>query len=101
MSKYLLKLYVVGQTTRSQRAMASLRKICDETLSGDYDLVIIDVLERPQVAEAEKILATPTLVKEMPPPVRRIIGDLSDPQRVLQGLELIEEPNHLHTRSLL
>ncbi|MHC5538441.1 circadian clock protein KaiB [Singulisphaera rosea] len=88
MSKYLIKLYVTGQTTRSLRAIANLKKICDEELSGLYDLDVIDVLERPQLAEDEKILATPTVVKELPQPIRRIIGDLSDSERVLLGLDL-------------
>jgi len=73
-TKYLLKLYVTGQTPRSQRAIAGLRQICEKELGGGYELVVIDVLERPQLAEDEKILATPTLVKELPPPLRRIIG---------------------------
>lgn len=89
MHKYLLKLYVTGQTPRSQRAIANLRRICDEDLGGEYEMLIIDVLERPQLAEDEKILATPTLVKELPVPIRRIIGDLSDSDRVLLGLDLL------------
>lgn len=88
MDKYVIKLYVTGQTPRSQRAIDNLRRICEEELRGQYDLVVIDVLERPQLAEDEKILATPTVVKELPPPIRRIIGDLSDAERVLVGLDL-------------
>ncbi len=88
MEKYVIKLYITGQTPRSQRAIANLRRICEEELRGQYDLVVIDVLERPQLAEDEKILATPTVVKELPPPIRRIIGDLSDAERVLLGLDL-------------
>jgi circadian clock protein KaiB len=88
MPEYLIKLYVTGQTPRSQRAIANLRQICEEELSGSYELVVIDVLERPQLAEDEKILATPTVVKELPQPIRRIIGDLSDSDRVLLGLDL-------------
>jgi circadian clock protein KaiB len=86
--KYLIKLYVTGQTPRSQQAIANLRRICEEELSGRYELVVIDVLDRPQLAEDEKILATPTVVKELPHPIRRIIGDLSDSERVLLGLDL-------------
>ena len=86
--KYVLKLYVTGKTPRSERAIANLRRICDADLSGCYDLTIIDVLERPQLAEDEKILATPTLIKELPPPLRRIIGDLSEKESVLLGLDL-------------
>ncbi|MGO8899152.1 MAG: circadian clock protein KaiB, partial [Isosphaeraceae bacterium] len=88
MDKYVIKLYVTGQTHRSQRAIDNLRRICEEELRGQYDLVVIDVLERPQLAEDERILATPTVVKELPPPIRRIIGDLSDAERVLVGLDL-------------
>ena len=88
MTKYLLKLYIVGQTPRSQRAITNLRRICENVMPDQYELVIIDVLDRPQLAEDEKILATPTLVKELPPPVRRIIGDLSDGEQVLLGLDI-------------
>ncbi len=89
MDKYILKLYITGQTPRSQRAIANLRRICEEELKGQYEMVVIDVLERPQLAEDEKILATPTLVKELPLPIRRIIGDLSDTEKVLIGLDLL------------
>lgn len=92
MDKYLLKLYVTGQTPRSLRAIANLRGLCENDLGGRYEMVVIDVLEQPQLAEDEKILATPTLVKELPPPLRRIIGDLSDVERVLLGLDLLPIP---------
>jgi circadian clock protein KaiB len=88
MSTYVIKLYVTGLTPRSRRAIDNLRRLCEEELQGRYDLVVIDVLERPQLAEDEKILATPTVVKELPLPIRRIIGDLSDSERVLLGLDL-------------
>jgi circadian clock protein KaiB len=88
MKKYLIKLYVTGQTPRSARAIANLKRICEEELRGAYELIVIDVLERPQLAEDEKILATPTVVKELPKPIHRIIGDLSDTERVLLGLDL-------------
>ena len=91
MNKYMLKLFITGQTVRSSRAITNLRRICEQELGTDYELIIIDVLERPQVAEDEKILATPTLIKEFPLPVRRIIGDLSDTKQVLLGLELLHE----------
>ena len=91
MNKYLLKLFITGQTIRSGRAITNLRRILEQELGKEYELVIIDVLERPQVAEKEKILATPTLIKEFPPPVRRIIGDLSDTKQVLLGLELLHQ----------
>ena len=88
MEKYVIKLYVTGQTPRAQTAIDNLRRLCEQELGGRYDLVVIDVLERPQLAEDEKILATPTVVKELPVPIRRIIGDLSDSGRVLLGLDL-------------
>ena len=88
MNKYLLKLYVTGRTPRSERAIANLQQICEQELSDKYEMVIIDILERPQLAEDEKILATPMLIKQLPPPLRRIIGDLSDKDKVLLGLDL-------------
>ena len=88
MDKYLLKLFVTGHTPKSATAIASLYQICDEQLAGQYEIIVIDVLEQPQLAEEAKILATPTLIKQSPPPARRVIGDLSDAQRVVQGLGL-------------
>jgi circadian clock protein KaiB len=81
-------LYVTGKTPRAQNAIANLRRICDEQLPGVYELEIIDVLEHPEMAETDKILATPTLIKQLPPPLRRVIGDLSDKEKVLLGLEV-------------
>ena len=88
MSKFILKLYITGQTPKSELAIANLRRICEEDLKGKYQMEIIDIIERPQLAEDEKILATPTLIKELPPPLRRIIGDLTDKEKVLLGLDL-------------
>ena len=85
---YILKLYVTGQTSRAEVAIRNLRRLCEEELEGRYELVIIDVLEHPQLAEDERILATPTLIKQLPPPLRRVIGDLSDREKVLLGLDL-------------
>jgi circadian clock protein KaiB len=89
MPKFVFKLFVTGQSPRSQRAVANLRRLCEEELRDAYDLDVIDVLERPQAAEDARILATPTLVKEFPLPARRVIGDLSDPGQVLLGLDLV------------
>ena len=89
MGKYLLKLYVMGQTPRSERAIANLQRICDEELGNQYELIIIDVLERPQLAEDEKVVAIPTLIKQLPIPLRRFIGDMSDTEKVLLGLDLL------------
>jgi circadian clock protein KaiB len=88
METTLIKLYVTGQTPRSLAAIENLRRICEEELANRYELVVIDVLERPQLAEDEKILATPTVIKELPLPIRRVIGDLTDTERVLVGLDL-------------
>ena len=87
--KYLLKLYITGHTARSERAIRNLRNICEEDLGGKYEMRVIDILEQPQLAEDEKILATPTLIKALPPPLRRLIGDLSDTEKVLVGLDLL------------
>jgi len=88
MSESVLKLYVTGHTSRSRQAIENLRRICVDDLGGAYQMVVVDVLESPQLAEDEKILATPTLIKTLPPPLRRIIGDLSDRENVLLGLDL-------------
>lgn len=88
MSKFRLRLYVTGRTPQSQRAIDNLRRICEAELAGHYEIEVIDVLEHPALAENEKILATPTLVKRLPEPVRKIIGDLSDREKVLLGLDL-------------
>jgi circadian clock protein KaiB len=88
LATYLLKLYVTGTSPRAEVAIANLRRICEQELRGEYQLEIIDVLEHPQVAEDDKILATPTLIKQLPPPLRRVIGDLSDKTKVLLGLEV-------------
>ena len=86
---YILKLYVAGNTANSMRALKTLRNILDTEFQGVYALKVIDVLQNPQLAEEDKILATPTLAKILPPPVRRIIGDLSDREKVLIGLDLL------------
>jgi circadian clock protein KaiB len=84
---YLLKLYVTGQTPRARTAIENLERLCREDLHGEYEIQIIDVLENPQLAEDDRILATPTLIKQLPPPLRRVIGDLSDREKVLLGLD--------------
>jgi circadian clock protein KaiB len=91
MHPYRLKLYVTGQTPRSRGAIRNLKRLIDDLIPDNCELDIIDVLENPQSAEDDKILATPTLVKELPPPQRRIIGDLSDTEKVREGLELISQ----------
>jgi circadian clock protein KaiB len=86
--KFVLRLYITGKTSRTESAVSMLQKICAEELRGQYELQVIDILERPQLAEDEKILATPTLIKALPQPLRRIIGDLSNKEKVLLGLDL-------------
>ncbi|MDF5737570.1 MULTISPECIES: circadian clock protein KaiB [unclassified Nostoc] len=88
---YVLKLYVAGNTHNSARALKTLKEILEQEFEGVYALKVIDVLKSPQLAEEDKILATPTLSKILPPPVRKIIGDLSDRERVLIGLDLLYE----------
>lgn len=86
-----LRLYVAGQTPRSIAAFANLKKICEEHLAGEYHIEIIDLLKKPQLASGDQILAIPTLVRKLPEPIRKIIGDLSDTERVLVGLNLREQ----------
>ncbi|MDO9271207.1 MAG: circadian clock KaiB family protein [Methylobacter sp.] len=86
MKTYLMTLFVTGDSPRSERALHNLIELCDKAMPGNYSLNIIDVLEQPNLAEEEKIFATPTLIKRTPSPTRRIIGDLSDYNKVLLGL---------------
>ena len=88
---YVLKLYVAGNTPNSVRALKTLKDILEQEFKGVYALKVIDVLKNPQLAEEDKILATPTLSKILPPPARKIIGDLTDRERVLIGLDLLYE----------
>lgn len=85
---YILRLYVAGQTRKSLAAFANLKKICEEHLAGRYRIEVIDLLENPTLAKGDQILAIPTLVRKLPEPVRKIIGDLSNTERVLVGLDL-------------
>ena len=89
---YGLQLHVTGMAPRSARAVANAKKICEEHLQGQYSLSVIDVYQQPQLAKDAQILAVPTLVKELPLPLRRIIGDLSDREQVLLGLKLTPKP---------
>ena len=83
-----LRLYVAGLTERSALALANLRQVCDEQLAGRYDIEVIDLLKHPELAAGDQIVALPTLVRRLPPPARKIIGDLSKKERVLVGLDL-------------
>ena len=87
-TEYLLRLYVAGTTAKSQQALANLRVICEEHLAGRYQLEVIDLLENPALARGDQILALPALVRQLPPPVKKIIGDFSSAERVLVGLDL-------------
>jgi len=86
---FVLRLYVAGQTPKSLLAFSNLKKICEEHLAGRYQIEVIDLLENPQLASGDQILAIPTLVRKLPEPVRKIIGDLSNTERVLIGLDLL------------
>lgn len=83
-----LRLYVAGQTTNSLKAFSNLKRLCEENLSGRYEIEVVDLLENPRLAAGDEIVAIPTLVRKLPEPVRRIIGDLSNTERVLVGLQL-------------
>lgn len=88
---YILRLYVAGQTKKSLAAFANLKRICEEHLKGRYRIEVIDLLENPTLAKGDQILAVPTLVRRLPPPIKKIIGDLSNTERVLIGLDLRPE----------
>ncbi len=83
-----LRLYVAGQTAKSLAAFANLKKLCEEHLAGKYQIEVIDLVENPQLAQGDQIVAIPTLVRKLPEPIRKIIGDLSNTERVLVGLQL-------------
>lgn len=85
---WLLKLYIAGQTPRSIAAFANLKQVCEEHLEGKYHIEIIDLLVNPQLAKGDQILALPTLVRKLPEPIKKIIGDLSDTERLLVGLDV-------------
>jgi circadian clock protein KaiB len=95
---FVLKLYVTGTSPRTRQAIENLQHICEQELRGRYELEIVDVLEHPQAAEDDRILATPTLIKKLPLPLRRVIGDLSDRDKVLFGLEVrpLDDPTRNH-----
>ena len=94
-AKFILRLYVTGSSTRSLRAVYNLKKICEENFPNDYELEVIDVYKHPEVAREEQIVAVPMLVKLLPAPLRKFVGDLSDTQKILVGLDIYkrQEPN--------
>ncbi len=86
---YNLRLYVAGQTPKSLTAIANLKTICEDHLAGRYTIEVVDLLVNPQLAAGDQILAVPTLVRRLPPPIKRVIGNLSDTERVLVGLDIV------------
>ena len=89
---YQLRLYVAGSTPQSQRAIASIKRVCDEHLAGRFDLEVIDIYQQPKLTAGEQIVAAPTLIKKLPLPLRRFVGDLSSLERILVGLDLRPAP---------
>jgi circadian clock protein KaiB len=90
--RYILRLYVTGMTPRSAQAIKNLQAICDEYLEGRYDLEVIDIYQQPILTKGEQIIAAPTLIKRLPLPMRRLVGDMSNRERVLLGLDLVSAP---------
>jgi circadian clock protein KaiB len=87
-SRYILKLYLAGQSPKSVNAVVNIKRICEENLKGRYELDVIDLYQQPQLAQGEQIIALPTLIRKIPAPLRRIIGDMSNTERVLVGLDI-------------
>ena len=87
-AKHVLRLYVTGMTPKSSRAIANVRKLCEQYLKGAYELKVIDIYQQPQLAKGEQIIATPTLIKQLPLPLRKLIGDMSDIEKFLIGIDL-------------
>lgn len=90
--KYVLRLYVSGMTPRSVTAMKNIKEICETHLQGRYDLQVVDIYQQPELARSAEIIAAPTLIKQLPLPLRKVLGDLSETERVLVGLGLIPKP---------
>jgi circadian clock protein KaiB len=95
-AKWELRLYVAGQTTKSLLAFANLKRICEANLAGEYSIEVVDLSKNPQLAKGDQILALPTLVRKLPTPIKRIIGDLSNVERVLVGLDLLPRSPDVH-----
>ena len=90
-SRYILRLYITGHTPLSTKAIVRIRKICEDHLQGRYDLEVVDIAKNPTLAVGEQIIAAPTLIKKLPLPLRRFIGDMSQTERILVGLDLLKE----------
>jgi circadian clock protein KaiB len=95
--KYILKLYVTGMTPKSTRAIANVRTLCEQYLEGIYELKVIDIYQQPKLAKGEQIIATPTLIKKLPLPLRKFIGDMSDTERFLVGIDLKPRNSRVRT----
>lgn len=89
--RYVLRLYVTGMTPRAQEAVKNIKRICEEELKGRYELEIIDVYQQPELAKREQIIAAPTLIRKLPLPLRRLVGDMSNKEKVIVGLQLMPE----------
>lgn len=89
--KYVLRLYVTGMTPRAQEAIRNIKKICEEELKGRYELEVIDIYQQPELAKTEQIIAAPTLIRRLPLPLRRLVGDMSNKEKVIVGLQLTPE----------
>jgi circadian clock protein KaiB len=89
--KYVLRLYVTGMTPKSIKAIENIRKICEENLQGRYELEVIDIYQQPAIAKKEEIIAAPTLIKKLPLPLRKFIGDMSNEEKILIGLDLVSK----------
>ena len=98
-AKYILRLYVTGSSARSLKAVHNLKKICDEYFPDDYDLEVIDIYKNPEAARAEQIIAAPTLVKKLPEPLRKFVGDLSNTQKILAGLDIYKRQDPKNART--
>lgn len=90
--RYLLRLYITGSRPLSLRAVANIRAVCEENLKGRYELEVIDLYQQPSLAKGQKIIAAPTLIRRLPHPLRRLIGDMSQKEKVLLGLDLMRKP---------
>jgi circadian clock protein KaiB len=90
--KYVLRLYIAGVSLRSSHAIENIKKICEEHLKGRYELEVIDIYQHPVLAAGEQVIAIPTLIKKLPPPLRKFIGDLTDTEKILVGLDLKPKP---------
>lgn len=86
--KYILRLYITGMTPKSKRAVENVKRICEEHLAGRYELEVIDIYQQPSLAEGDQIIAAPTLIKKLPSPLKKLIGDMSNTEKVLLGLDL-------------